>query len=59
MQKTDARTFREIERLFERFKQEVDDSAFTPTTKWNCKTGAYYSLRWVEGPYTPGHGLQR
>lgn len=59
MQKTDKRTLSEIQRLFERFKREVDDCDFTRTTKWNRKTGAYYFLRWVEGTYIPGQGLRQ
>ena len=58
MQKTDARTLREIERLFERYKIELRDSPLACNSKRNHETGTYYFLRWIQGTYTPGQGLR-
>lgn len=59
MQKTDDRTLREIERLFERYKVALQRSDLAFTSKRNHETGTFYFLRWVQGTYTPGQGLQR
>ena len=59
MMKTDQRTFREIERLFERYKVALQSSELAYTSKRNHETGTYYFLRWIQGTYTPGQGLRR
>lgn len=56
MQKTDERTLREIERIFERYKREVDDSELSGSTKEQYQEAADYFVRWIRGTYTPGQG---
>ncbi len=56
MQKTDERTLREIESLFEQYKRDLLDADLDGTTKVRYRQIANYFVRWIRGNYTPGHG---
>jgi len=56
MPKTDVRTLRETERLFEKYQVELHSSDLGGRTKRNYREAAHYFVRWVRDDYNPGHG---
>jgi hypothetical protein len=58
LEKTDARTYGEIERLFEEYTKEVEElhekGILKEKTMVTYITYAQYFVRWVKGDFEPG-----